>query len=89
LVRGSRVLATGINIDKNHPSETFIENIRCHASVHAEASVIRQVPNARGCVLYIARVNKHGQEAMSRPCDGCFALIIAAGIKKIIYTTGE
>ena len=57
-------------------------------SEHAEASAIRQCGSVdlTGAVLYVARVNKAGEEMNSRPCNKCHALIVKAGIRKVVYT---
>jgi tRNA(Arg) A34 adenosine deaminase TadA len=55
-------------------------------SGHAEARAIRKADV--GCVLYVARVTRDGQWAMSKPCKHCQALIRNRGIRKVYYTIG-
>jgi len=57
-----------------------------------------------GCVLYVARAKKlqftlgnhlffesksRWVEGLARPCEGCWKAIHAAGITKVVWTTGE
>lgn len=86
IAKSGRVLATGTNKERNHPTIVSSEHIKTHCSVHAEIDAIKRAGNTRGATIYIARVNKRGQARMSRPCDSCYQEIIKSGIKKIVYT---
>lgn len=88
IVKGGRVISTGINKMKNHPSvfDDDVDLIKSSAHVHAEIDAIKKVSDLRGAKIYIARVNKNGQTGLSRPCDKCYKNITAAGITRIIYT---
>jgi tRNA(Arg) A34 adenosine deaminase TadA len=55
-------------------------------SGHAEARAIRKADV--GSTLYVARVTRDGEWAMSKPCKHCQALIRNRGIKKVYYTIG-
>lgn len=86
IVKGGRVLSTGMNKERNHPKIVSSEHIKTHCSVHAEIDALKKAGDVRGATMYIARVNKRGQDRSSRPCDKCYSNIINAGIKKIVYT---
>lgn len=86
IAKSGRVLSTGVNKDRNHPTIVSNEHIKSHCSVHAEIDALKKATNVRGATIYIARVNKKGQPRMSRPCDSCYSEIIRNGIKKIVYT---
>lgn len=86
VVKGGRIVSTGINRFKNHPMMVSPEHIKEHCSVHAEVDAIRKLKNARGATIYIARIGKRGNQALSRPCDSCYTAIQKAGINKIVYT---
>jgi len=86
IVRGGSVLATGMNKDRNHPTIVSSEHIKIHCSVHAEIDALKKVDDPRGATIYVARVNRRGQERNSRPCPSCYSAIKNSGIKKIIYT---
>lgn len=80
------MLSTGMNKERNHPMVVSSEHIKSHCSVHAEVDALKKAGDVRGATMYIARVNKRGQDRNSRPCDKCYDNIINAGIKKIVYT---
>ena len=86
IVKGGRVLSTGVNKERNHPLIVSSEHIKTHCSVHAEVDALKKAGDVRGATMYVARVNKTGQERNSRPCKYCYANIKKSGIKKIVYT---
>lgn len=89
VVKSGRVLGTGYNKDKNHPTQVSPEHIKTHCSRHAEVEAIRDANwNVKGAVLYVARLNKQGKDLNSKPCKYCEAVIESAQIKKVIYTEG-
>lgn len=85
LVKGGRVIGIGVNVSRNHPS--VVSNPEREASYHAEIMALRSVTgDTTGAVMYVARVNNHGQERMSKPCSVCQSALNDAGIKKVYYT---
>jgi len=90
IVKSGRVLGTGYNKNRNHPSIVSPEHIKTNCSYHAEELAIRSAGvNTKGAILYVARVNKSGQDRDSMPCPKCFNLIKESGIKRIIHTTNS
>ena len=90
VVKGGSVLGTGYNKDRNHPDNVSPEHIKTHCSVHAEVEAIRDAGwNVKGAVLYVARVNRFGEDRYSKPCDRCTVVIEETQIKKVIYTGSE
>lgn len=90
VVKSGRVVGSGYNRFKNHPDVIPEELIKIHCSRHAEEVAIREAgSNARGAILYVARVNKKGVDRNSKPCKECAKLIEKSGIKKVIYTVEE
>lgn len=88
VVKGGRIMGTGFNKDRNHPRVVSPEHIKTDCSYHAEEVAIKESgDNVRGARIYVARVNRHGQDRDSEPCSRCLTLIKKAGIKKIIYTS--
>lgn len=88
IVKGGSVLSMGVNKTTNTPRNLSKYHINGFASVHSEVQAIRQAsPGAlRGATIYVSRINNRGQTLLSRPCADCYGVIVAAGIKKIIYT---
>ena len=90
VVKGGSVLGTGYNKDRNHPDNVSPEHIKTHCSVHAEVEAIRDAGwNVKGAVLYVARINRFGEDRYSKPCDRCMVVIEETQIKKVIYTGSE
>ena len=88
IVKGGRVVGTGYNRNRNHPAIVSPEHIKTDCSIHAEESAIRDAGyDVRNAIIYIARVNKNGEDRDSRPCPRCLNLIKNSGIKRIIHTT--
>lgn len=88
VVKSGRVMGTGYNKDRNHPAIVSPEHIKSDCSYHAEQVAIREAgDNLRGAIIYVARVNKNGQDRNSKPCPRCNKLIQDAGIKRVVFTT--
>lgn len=89
IVKGGRVISTGVNKWRNkqvNPQETpeYNPNLSYHAEVDA---ISHAGSDLNGATIYIARVNKHGHEQLSRPCVRCAKALKEAGIKKVVYTS--
>lgn len=85
IVRGGAVQAVGVNTFRNHPSN--MSNPSQESSEHAEIAALRALGgSAKGATIYVARVNRQGEERMSKPCDACEHAIIEAGIKRVVFT---
>ena len=90
VVKSGRVVGSGFNKFKNHPDLIPERLIKKHCSRHAEQVAIKEAgDNAKGAILYVARVNRQGIDRNSKPCDICTKLIVNSGIKKVIYTVEE
>jgi deoxycytidylate deaminase len=89
IVRGGSVMAVGVNKWKNR--DIFVSDptdYNPHITVHAEVDALSRVKDAHGATIYIARVTKAGEERFSRPCERCEKVLISAGVKRVVYTTG-
>lgn len=91
IVKGGRVVGTGYNKDRNNPYRVSPEHIKSHCSIHAEIDAMRDASwnNLKGAVIYVARVNRNGEDRNSKPCTRCQVVIEETQIKKVIYTEGE
>lgn len=88
VVKSGRVVGMGWNRHRNDPNFISEEHIKEHATYHAEQVAIRDAgDNVAGATIYVARVNRHGEDRNSKPCPLCEFMLANAGIKKIIYTT--
>jgi len=86
LVHRNIIVSIGMNSYKTHPlMAERTEWPFLHAEQHA---IIRAgVDNCEGLDLYIARVLKNNDLALSKPCKVCTELIKDVGIKNIYYST--
>ena len=86
LVHRNSIVSIGMNSYKTHPLiAARTEWPFLHAEQHA---IIRAgVDNCEGLDLYIARVLKNNDLALSKPCKVCIELIKDVGIKNIYYST--
>jgi tRNA(Arg) A34 adenosine deaminase TadA len=83
IVLGGSIQAMGVNKRTNDP---YFHKDLHWLSEHAEMAALRRCRRTNGAVLYVARVNKHGEERMSKPCAKCTKLLKKAGVKKVVYT---
>lgn len=87
IVKGGSVLSVGVNKWRNLLLfESDKEKYNEFVSVHAEIDALARCKTPQGATMYIARVNKDGEERISRPCSSCTETILNSGIKKVIYT---
>lgn len=83
ITKHGRVISFGWNIQKSHPK--YADGNKYY-SVHAEINaLIKNTTNPIGATIYVYR-EVEGIPAMAKPCNNCLAVIIEAGIKRIIYT---
>lgn len=91
----NRIISIGTNRRKSDPlQKSFAKNehsIYYHAEVDAIKKALRiiKLSQLEKCILYVCRVNKKGEWAMSKPCSGCSSCIEAFGIDKIVYTVSS
>jgi tRNA(Arg) A34 adenosine deaminase TadA len=81
-VAGGRKIALGVNVAKNSPALT--PWVRC--SRHAEQNMLAMAPNLAGATVYVARRRRDGTEALARPCHSCHAILVAAGVRQVVFT---
>lgn len=92
IARGSRTVSFSPNIHRNDPDITHKDS-----SWHAEDAVLRAFARtlgsayggqniARGTSLYVARVNTKNEPVMSRPCVGCWEILVYSGITDVYFT---
>lgn len=84
-VRGGRVVGVGVNSYQN--DHNLFDILPFNRTTHAEQACLRAIgENARGAVMYVARVNRDGEEKMSKPCSMCQKALREAGVRKVVYT---
>lgn len=94
-VHKHQVISTGFNTQRTAPIQKKYNQYRfsddtkhsCHAEISCLKSLIgRKDIDFKNVTLYIYRVHKNGELALSRPCPSCMKLITDLGIKHIYYT---
>lgn len=57
---------------------------------HAEVRALMRTSEAlwKGCIVYSFRFSK-GKMLNARPCEACQAFMIAAGVKRVYYSTSS
>ena len=71
ILKGSRVMAWGVN----------------HDHIHSERDAACQIRNLQRCLIINVRVTKTGRIANSKPCPECETYLKSRGAKKVIYST--
>ena len=84
LVEKNSILSVGNNSYKTHPLMSYRTKWPfLHAEQHA---IIRKgIDNCEGYDLYVVRILKNLDYAISYPCDVCRQLISDVGIRNIFY----
>lgn len=89
IFKSGRLISMGINKSRlNNSYVNWWGEEGPVPSEHSECAAIRNAmgTDLTGAVMYVARVNKSGEEMMSRPCNKCAHAIINSGIKTVVYT---
>lgn len=84
-VRGGRVVGVGVNAYQNSPE--IFDILPHNRSIHAEEACLKAIgDNSRGATMYVARVNRLGEERMSKPCKRCQKALRISGVRRVVYT---
>lgn len=85
LVEKRRVISSGRN---SYATNKFLGKFYQWPFMHAEADAIFRCgfERAEGCTLYVVRLQKNGNRALSKPCESCFSLLQYSRVKKVIYS---
>jgi deoxycytidylate deaminase len=95
-------LGRGYNQRRTHPRQ-YEANKRAGKQIqspclHAEVAAILDAEryqqeerwnHAEMHTIYVARLDRNGKFANCKPCAACHSEIVAAGIKRVVYTTEE
>jgi len=84
--RGGNLIAVGYNQSKSHP---MVDTFHLHAEASAIISRRYNSDSLVNSTIWVYREIADGTPALAKPCKSCMRLIIAAGVKKIFYTTSK
>lgn len=83
LVKHNHIISVGFNNMKSHPLAGSVK--KTHAELMCVAKAGRK--DIRGADIIVARINKAGNIAYSRPCPICWDVLKNYQIKRCFYTT--
>lgn len=79
----NQIISIGFNKYKTHTASRHQ-----YKMIHAELAAIldNKFADLKGTTAYIYRENRHGEQALAKPCPSCMETLKLAGVKKIVYT---
>lgn len=92
VVHKRRVVSTGFNcMGKTHPIMRKFSKHNWLGGIHAEIHACLGIPlrDLSHSSIYICRILKNGNKALSNPCNTCQRFMISIGIKNVYYTINE
>lgn len=92
-----RVISSGCNSYKSHPSQKYYNKQRANFDesakhfTHAEIAALNKLKGVdlKDAELFVYRTGTDEKPKMCRPCAGCMTAIKDRGIRVIHYTTSE
>lgn len=90
LVKGSAVINASCNKNGfNSFGARFRKKEYGTATLHAELGAILNVERSKteGATIYVVRINRRGEERLSKPCHMCRSAMEHCGIKRVVYST--
>lgn len=92
IVKGSKILSRGVNIEKSHPKQKYLNKkyrgFNTHNSfIHAELNAILNTnANLEGATIYLYREDNNGIMCCCKPCPACEFVLKQVGINTVYYT---
>jgi len=88
IVKGGAVLSVGQSKLRTNPAVCDFDEpgVRERVSIHAEMDALKRCGNPKGAVIYVARIGRSNDIGLAKPCRSCQKKLIAAGIKRVVYT---
>jgi len=82
--RHSMLGAVAIRKDGCVVCSNNIANFHPNQCIHAESRVLKKA--GMGAVLFVARVTRHGEIKLAKPCRRCMAEIKNRRVRRVYYT---
>jgi len=98
IVKKNKIQKIGINNDKTHPANLRYSyrgkdgtDIRRYVGVHSELSAILKYgkEDCSDCTFINVRIDKNGDTAISKPCEGCQDLFRQVGFKRVFFSNNN
>ncbi len=84
LVKNGNIIAGAFNYVRNIPGNVALGDI----GIHAEEAVINMCSEtaAAGATIYVARIDRAGNNVNSRPCERrCWSYLQLSAVKTVVY----
>lgn len=87
ILKGSKVLAFGVNSAKTHPL-TLKYKYHTQPNTHSELSALLKLgrDNCTDLTFVNIRLTKDNKPRLAKPCSGCIDMLHRVGFKKILYS---
>lgn len=91
LVKGGSVLSVGQSRLRCNPAHCDFDmpGIKERVSVHAEQDALSRCGDAKGSILYVARIGRSGNVGLAKPCVACQRKLIDSGVKRVYFSVSE
>ena len=91
LASGSKLMAIGYNRSGWSSEQAYKYNTKkldC-CTVHADVDALLKLKNrdaSKGATIYVIRVTRKGELAMSKPCPMCSMILKEHGVRKAVFS---
>lgn len=96
VARGAKILGVGYNrhgwSSKQKGKYCTRKQDSATCSVHAEVDALLKVASRediKGSTVYVVRINRQNELAMSQPCEMCQAILREHGVKKAFFSISD
>lgn len=96
VARGSKILGIGYNrygwSSKQKGKYCARKQNSAMCSVHAEVDALLKVASRediKGSTVYVVRINRQNELAMSKPCPMCSQILQEHGVKRAFFSVSE
>lgn len=87
LFHKKKMLSLGMNKTKTHPLAFRLSGSQTKRYLHAEQDCLKGINmDLSRMTLYVARMDRNGELANSKPCKFCSAYIKELGVGRVVYT---
>lgn len=92
IIKGGSMLSRAVNTMKNSPRDfdnmDYDRRGPSKISTHAEIAAMRRCApeKLKGATIYVSRMANCGVPLLSKPCPDCHAALVAAGVRRVVYT---
>lgn len=89
VVNKNKIVSIGYNTMKTSPAVLKYSRTHDRTCIHAEVDALGKALETKNLDLYVVRIDRNGDFAMSCPCRDCMNAIDESSVRRVIYTTGK